>query len=104
MPGREFMETYISRRIQAGIGLRVIRSKPKDIQEYWPTNSQSLRELRYTPQDMIFTMTMYMYDNKVSLISSAKENFGVLIESEEFNQSIQHLFEALWQISTPYTH
>lgn len=102
MPGREFMETYVSQRIQAGISLRVIRSEPKDIQEYWPTDPQSLRELRYAPRDMIFSMTMYVYDNKVSLISSTKENFGVLIESEEFNDNIHHLFEALWQISAPY--
>lgn len=103
IPGHEFMEQYVARRIQAGIKLRVIRSKAKDVQEIWPTDNQSLRELRYAPAKMIFTMTMYMYNDKVSLISSTKENFGIIIESQEFRENMQYLFEALWQISTPYT-
>lgn len=104
MPGRKFMERYVERRIQAEIKLRVIRSKSKDIKEVWPTDTQTLRELRYTTREMVFTMTMYIYNDKVSLISSTKENFGMTIESVEFNENIQHLFEALWQISAPYAH
>lgn len=101
MPGREFMKNYVENRIKSGIGLRVIRSRPKEAAEDWPTDTAAKRELRYAPADMIFSMTMYIYDDKVGLISSQKENFGMLIESEELRDNMQNLFEALWQISAP---
>lgn len=99
IPGQEFMDSYVAKRIEEKIQLRVIRSRQKDVPEYWPTSTQALRELRYTPAQMVFSMTMYVYDNKVGLISSRKENFGMMIESEEFSENIGNLFEALWKIS-----
>ncbi|GEM_PF-3348417 len=44
-------------------------------------------------------MTTYLYDSKVGLISTQKENFGMIIESKEFYQTMNNLFESLWQIS-----
>lgn len=99
IPGRKFMDNYTALRIQAGINLRVIRSRPKEVAEYWQTDVAAKRELRYAPADKIFNMTMYIYNNKVSLISSQKENFGMIIESKELHENMQNLFEALWQIS-----
>lgn len=102
VPGRQFMERYVADRIKADINLRVLRSRPREaLREYWPTSRRELRELRYTPTPMVFAMTIYIYDDKVSLISSSKENFGMIIESDEFAKSMGHLFEALWQISKP---
>lgn len=104
VPGKEFMETYVARRVEAGIRLRVVRSRPKEVgKEYWPTDRGALRELRYAPAPMVFSMTTYVYDDKVSLISSQKENFGMIIESREFHQNMNHLFDGLWQVSAPDT-
>jgi hypothetical protein len=50
---------------------------------------------------MVFEITTYIYDDKVGLISTEKENFGMIIESKEFSQNMRHLFEALWQVSAP---
>jgi sugar-specific transcriptional regulator TrmB len=99
--GKQFMDAQVKKRVATGYQLKVIRSKPKDILETWPTSAQELRELRYSPAGMVFAMTTYIYDNKVALISSKKENFGMIIESNEFHQNMRHLFGALWQISTP---
>ena len=101
VPGKKYMNDYVTRRIKLGYPLRVIRSKTKEIAETWPTSERELRQLRYTPESMIFTMTIYLYDNKVGLISSVKENFGMVIESLEYSQAMNHLFEALLQISKP---
>lgn len=99
VPGRLYMDDYVKRRIEAGVRLKVIRSKPKEVGETWPTDTKALRELRYAPDNMVFSMTMFIYDNKVSLISSKKENFGMIIESKELAWNMNHLFEALWQVS-----
>lgn len=101
IPGKQFMDSYVKRRVEYGYKLQVIRSKPKDVGETWPTSDKELRQLRYTPPSMIFAMTTYIYNNKVGLISSKKENFGMIIESEEFHQNMNFMFEALWHVSTP---
>ena len=99
IPGKKFMDDYVKRRIEAGLRLRVIRSKSKDIASDWSGGFAENRDLRYPPVNMVFDMTTYIYDNKVGLISSAKENFGMIIESQEFSRNMGYLFEALWQIS-----
>jgi hypothetical protein len=49
-----------------------------------------------------FSSTVIMFDNKIALISSMKEQSAILIESDEFTQLFGALFEGLWNISEPY--
>ncbi|HLD20422.1 MAG TPA: hypothetical protein VJB93_04235, partial [Patescibacteria group bacterium] len=53
----------------------------------------------YAPQDMIFPMTIYIYDKKVGIIATQKENFGMIIESEDFYTTLKNLFEIMWQVT-----
>lgn len=100
LPGGQ--DEYIAKRVDRGIYLRVIRSRQKEVgNNIWPTSAAELRELRYAPDDFVFTMTSWIYDDKVSLISSRRENFGMIIESQEFNRFMKNFFEILWRVSTP---
>ncbi|MBI4281563.1 helix-turn-helix domain-containing protein [Candidatus Uhrbacteria bacterium] len=99
IPGKAFMDDYVEKRVRAGIRLRVIRSAAKEIEETWPTSAKENREMHYAPAEMIFPMTIYIYDNKVGIIGTEKENFGMIIESEEFFQTLKNLFEVLWQVT-----
>lgn len=99
IPGREFMQDYTSRRIQAGIKLEVIRSEANEVEEVWPSSNREIRELHYAAKDMIFPMTMYFYDNKVAIIGTEKENFGMIIESSDFYQNQINFFKVLWQVT-----
>ncbi len=97
VPGRQWMDDLINRRIEAGIFLRVIRSPSKDIpNHHWPDSEEDLRDVRFAPQNLVFAMTSYIYGNKVAMISSRRENFAMTIESEEFALTQKHLFEAFW--------
>ncbi len=100
IPGKKYMDDYVDRRIRLGYHLRVIRSKPKEITNVWLPGQIEHRDVRYPPENMIFEMTTYVYDNKVGLISSQKENFGMIIESQDYASNMGYLFEALWQISS----
>jgi len=99
--GERWMENYTQQRIKNGLSLKVIRSKAKEVGERWPTSKKDNRELRYTPSNMVFSMTMYVYGNKVALLSTRNENYGMIIEPDEFSTQQKQLFEALWQISQP---
>ncbi len=97
--GGEYMDAYISKRIAAGIALRVIRIEPHEIKPIWPGVKEELRQVRFAPKNFIFPLTMLIYDNKVTVMSSRRENFGLIIESHEFMQTQRALFEVLWNAS-----
>lgn len=101
VPGRAWMDDLVRRRIDAGVFLRVVRSPAGDLHKLWPESAADLRTLRYAPPDFVFTMTMYVFDEKVAVISSRRENFAMTIESEEFAKTQTHLFEILWATSPP---
>lgn len=102
VPGRAEMEQYIALRIAKGVHLRVIRSREKEAgPDIWPTSPADLRELRWAPAGALFTMTSWTYDEKVSIISSRQEHFGMIIESPEFSALMSNLFAVLWSASTP---
>lgn len=96
VPGRAWMDEMVRRRIESGVMLRVIRSPVKDVPDVWPDSAEDLREMRFAPPDFVFTMSSYIYDNKVAIIASRRENFAMTIESEEFTAMQRHLFEVFW--------
>lgn len=99
IPGKEYMEKYVERRIATGIKLKVIRPETKEVEEIWPTSAAELRELRFASRGTEFGMTMYVYDGKVSLIATKKENFGMIIESADFFQIQKQFFDVMWGVS-----
>ncbi len=99
--GERWFEGYTKKRIDTGLKLRVVRSKEREVGKRWPSGKQFNRELRWSPESLVFTTTIYVYDNKVAILSTKRENFGLIIESDEYAQTQRLLFEALWQLSTP---
>lgn len=99
VPGKEYMDEYVKRRVSNGIKLKVIRSDVKEVEEIWPSSNDEKRELHYAPQGFVFPMTVYLYDNKVSIISTKKENFGMIVESADLYQTMKNFFEIVWQVS-----
>lgn len=96
VPGRPWMDDLVRRRIEAGVFLRVIRSRVKDIPNIWPQSANDLRDVRFASADFVFSMTSYIYEDKVAIISSRRENFAMTIESEEFAIMQRNLFEVFW--------
>ncbi|MGY6251062.1 TrmB family transcriptional regulator [Bosea thiooxidans] len=100
-PGLEEMERYLSERARRGILLRVIRSAERDVVPIWPSSQEERRELRYAPSDHSLAMTCFIYGNKVALISSARESYGLIIDSAEFAAFQASMFDAMWSLSSP---
>lgn len=103
-PGIDIYDNYINERLKKNIKLRVLRSPMKDTRDIWPASKHDDRELRYAPQNILLSMTTYIYDDKVAFISSLKENYGMIFQSEELAQLHANLFEGIWAISNvqPY--
>jgi len=97
--GKEYVDKVVERRIKAGITLQVIRSREREIPGVYPNTDQELREVRLAPAGMVFPIVTYVYDDKVIFLSSKKELFGLIMESQDIAQANKNYFEALWQIS-----
>src|SRR3989344_6262993 len=100
--GTKFMSEVDRLRIQKGVFIKPIRFKEKDVPyPYSASGTQYLRQLRYAPKNISIPMTMGIYDTgKVGFLSTRHEGFGILIESQEFMQTMMVFHELLWQKST----
>jgi HTH-type transcriptional regulator, sugar sensing transcriptional regulator len=91
-PGHLILEQYIQARVNIGLHLRVIRSRTRDTEAIWPTSVKELRQLRYAPANVSLAMTSYIYNDTVAFISSRRELYGILIQSQEFHALQETLF------------
>ncbi len=57
------------------------------------------REIRIAPPEIAFSMGYWIYGNKVAFISSKKESFGFIVESNEFVEMLSSQFELVWKSS-----
>ena len=57
--------------------------------------------MRYAPATHSLAMTCFVYGNKVCLITSARESYGMIIDSAEFAAFQAQLFDAMWSLSAP---
>ncbi len=63
---------------------------------------KSLRTIKILPEKIDYLMGYGIYGNKVAFISTKKENYGFIIDSQELNATIKNQFDYFWKISSPY--
>jgi HTH-type transcriptional regulator, sugar sensing transcriptional regulator len=99
--GRDYVDRAVEKRVKKGIHLRVIHPSVSRSPGTYPSSSGNLRDMRVSPEGMDFSVSTYVYGNKVMILSSKNEMFGMIIESADIANAHRNYFEALWQISTP---
>ncbi len=101
--GETFLTHYLEKRVKNNIKVKSLRVEKKELDNWYfkASNKKTLRTTRFLPKEVSFDTACLIYDNKVALISSKKENFGFIIESQEFSQMMKTLYDLIWQISKP---
>ncbi len=103
--GEDFFEEFNKERVRREIYIDAIwpQSQLVDVKTYpfMGTGGKFLREIRIAPKEIDFQTGYWIYENKVSFVSSHKDNFGFIIESKEFADMISSLFDVMWKISKP---
>ncbi len=98
-PGEDELTRFVQKRVAGGKSLRVIRAASEEVDEIWASSTRERREVRYTPTSAPLMMTTFIYDNQVAIISSERENYGLIIESDGYANVQGTLFESLWMAS-----
>ncbi|MDV3126004.1 transcriptional regulator [Mycobacterium sp. 21AC1] len=100
VPGEAAMDEYITGRRERELVLRVIRTRDHDWPGGWLTSAQDFRIVKHAPAAYEFTMTEIIGTHEVVSLSSARETFAMVIESQEYAEMQRNFFEVLWAASS----
>ncbi|MCZ2846349.1 MAG: hypothetical protein O2U61_07665 [Candidatus Bathyarchaeota archaeon] len=104
--GSDFLSKFHQERIQRNIQLKTIWpiKQIPSIKKYpfLKIGEEYKRKVRIAPKDVGFSLGYVVYGNTVRFLSSSKENYGFLIESEELAEMMKSQFQVIWQNSKVY--
>ena len=100
--GEDFIKEYVRKRAARNITAYDIHPKSGDI--YTPERGrQNLalkRHVRYLPPGIFHAAMIMIYDHKVAMVATKKENFGFIIESKEFSNTLSSYFDLMWDLGS----
>jgi sugar-specific transcriptional regulator TrmB len=92
----EYFPKFYKRRAQKGIAMRVIFPDMKLAKKRSIDSKVKSQETRIAPKEMSsFSPEINIYGNKIAFVS-AREKFGLVIESLELSQALKTIFELTW--------
>ncbi|MCX6753121.1 MAG: hypothetical protein NTW62_02140 [Candidatus Nomurabacteria bacterium] len=99
--GQEFLDNWIKKRIAKGMKSKSIRIREKEMDyKLYGNSPENLRTIRYAPEGFTMPYTIYIYSKKVAFVSTKKDLFGFIVESDDLAKSMKALFDVVWNIST----
>jgi len=98
-----FFAKYHKERAERNIFLKAIWSKDqamtKKVVTFFNEHIKEKREIHIAPSDKAFSLGYEIYANKVCFISSSKESYGFIVESNELAETMKIQHETIWKIS-----
>jgi len=101
--GPEFSEWHSSMRLRHKVVLQVLRKDSdraieeniEGLAEGWKTS----RLIRHVPPEIEWSMSYWIYDNKVLFSAGGKERFAFIVHSKEFADLMIIMWKQMWEIS-----
>jgi sugar-specific transcriptional regulator TrmB len=95
---------FMATRKQRGVTARSLWEKVDSDRRTLTPEEIRMRNPRILPKSMHgkFSSIIFLFDDKVVFISSAKEVTAISIQSPAIHDTMQAVFETLWENSTPY--
>jgi len=104
----DVLEWFNKERVKRGIRINVLWPPKRQVQikEHpfmLPADpKKSLRKVKILPANIDQTLGYCIYGTKVGFISSTKENYGFIVDSQELAQTLKSQFDYFWKISKEY--
>jgi sugar-specific transcriptional regulator TrmB len=100
--GLRYLKNWMKRRAALGIKTRAIRIREGEIKDDPVINTRTknyLRSYRIAPENFKSPMHIIIYGNNVASISTSQENFGFVITSKEYAETMKNMFREVWKNS-----
>ncbi len=95
--GERFMKDWVKRRVRAGIFSYGIRIKSEEgFRTTFKSSRKMLREVRFAPETFKSPLYLMIYGKKIAFITSKEENFGLIVDSEDFTKTMKSMFDVIW--------
>lgn len=92
--------TFTERRLKKRIFSRCLRPKDDKFAPAWLKNQQrELREVRLLPDNLNLSGMIFIFDDKVTVITPEEEGMSFIIASQSYSKSMKTIFNLLWEIS-----
>lgn len=92
--------SFTGRRLKKKIFSKCLRPQKDIFKEGWFENQEKeLREARLLPEDFLVPGMIFIFDNKVTVITPEEEGVGFIIESQSLSKTVKSIFDILWEIS-----
>jgi len=104
----EALELFNKERLNRNIWVNILwppkrKVRIKELPFLLPADpKKSFRSIKILPANIDQTLGYCIYGTKVAFISSEKENYGFIVDSQELAQTLKSQFDYFWQISKPY--
>ena len=100
--GDAFINEFIRKRIARGIVTHNLHPKHGDLytEKRGMEDPKLKRHVRYLPPSVFYAAIILIYDHKVAMVSTKAENFGFIIESKEFSNTISAYFDFMWGLGS----
>lgn len=101
--GKTYSRHFLEKRVQNNIKRYALRPANANIKnkewEFYGSDKKLMREVRFLPQTIAINTLIQIYENKVAVISSEKENYAFIIESKELSELMKQIFLLLWNMT-----
>lgn len=100
----EIISDFVNERVKRKIPIQLIFTDSKMARERHGLRDKVLRESKIINIGKQFTSTIWIWENKVAIISHKDNYISLLIESEEISQTLLILFNSMWQFHPEITN
>ena len=92
---------FFRERIRRRIVSWSIRQKTGETDvDFLRPGEENLRRVRYFPYPLPDNISgLYLYSGKVAIISALKENYTVIIESDDLYRLLKSVWQGIWEVS-----
>lgn len=95
--GTDFLYEYLPRRVAQKIWVRVLAPESVLIKSYVAEDKKWLRQTRTVSKEVFpFGVEIDLYGKRNIAVMSFREQFGMVIESEEMYRTLKSIFEMGW--------
>ncbi|MDD3153612.1 MAG: helix-turn-helix domain-containing protein [Victivallaceae bacterium] len=97
----ELEEEYYRLRMERGIWSYSIRDRAGEVDyDYMLPGDRNLRRVRFWPGKLEDSVSgLYIYDDRIAVASTLKENYVLVVESRELNILMRNIWNLLWEIA-----
>jgi DNA-binding IclR family transcriptional regulator len=101
--GKTYLEDYVRRRIERRIQVQAIRVRGHESDlACLGDGKRWLREVRWLERPVDTGVgTIYLWDGRIGMVSTAEEPFAMIIESRELSAVMDCMFTGLWNLAQP---